>query len=191
MLRIYIFLLALCPALVQAQATVFTAQNDIGRTAVNQNETILNPLNVKAGGFGKLFTRAVDGNIVAQPLYVANVSLPSSGMHNIVYTATANNSVYAFDADDPVLSAPLWRTNLGAAAPATSGVTAGILGTPTIDASSGTLYVVALTIDAGSPMYQLHALNLVTGAEKPNSPVMIQGKAGPIAFDASCRKKVP
>ena len=184
MLRISIFVLALCPAFVHAQGTVFTAQNDTGRTAVNQNETILSPLNVKAGGFGKLFTRAVDGNIAGQPLYVPNVNISPNGMHNIVYTATTNNSVYAFDADDPGLSAPLWRTSLGPTAPATNGVTAGILGPPVIEAASGTLYAVAL-IQAESPIYQLHALDLLTGAEKPNSPVLIEGKAGPIAFDAS------
>ena len=120
----------------------------------------------------------MDGNIIAQPLYVPNVNIPSNGMHNIVYAATVNNSVYAFDADDPGLSAPLWRTSLGPAAPATTGVTAGILGTPVIDAASGTLYAVALVMQAGSPMYQLHALDLLTGAEKPNSPVLIQGRRG-------------
>ena len=38
-------------------------------------------------------------------------TIPGLGVRNVVYVATNNDSVYAFDADDPAASAPLWRVN--------------------------------------------------------------------------------
>ena len=45
-----------------------------------------------------------------------------------------------------------------------------------IDAASGTLYVVALTKVGGGFMQRLHALDIATGADLPNSPVTIAAK---------------
>ena len=42
-------------------------------------------------------------SVVAQTLQIAG------GTHNVIYAATVNNSVYAFDAD--ALGAPLWFKN--------------------------------------------------------------------------------
>jgi hypothetical protein len=50
----------------------------------------------------------------------------------------------------------------------------GITGTPVIDGSTGTLYVVAATKESGNYFYRLHALDIVTGAERSGSPVVIQ-----------------
>ena len=61
----------------------------------------LTPSNVNALKFGKLFTIRLDGDVYAQPLYVPKIAVPSLGIHNIVYAATGNNTVYALDADDP------------------------------------------------------------------------------------------
>ncbi|MBZ5678137.1 MAG: hypothetical protein LAP61_28155, partial [Acidobacteriia bacterium] len=194
MLRTSILLLAFCPALVQAQSPVLTAQNDNLRTAANPNETTLRPRNVNATGFGRLFTRTLDGYLSAQPLFVPNATVLNSGVHNVVYVATMNNSVYAFDADDPNLSAPLWRTSLGPAVPAPYlpadetiglGPLAGILSTPVIDPASATLYVVGLVLQDESPIYQLHALDLLTGGEKPNSPILVQASEGIETFNPS------
>lgn len=189
------------PAL-QAQVSILTGQNDNGRTAANLSESTLTTSNVNVSQFGKIFSRAVDGYIYAQPLYVPNVTI-AGGVHNVVYVATMNNSVYAFDADDPSASTPLWQISLGPAVPATAtylpndqsgglSPVSGILSTPVIDPSTSTLYAVALVFQSGAPVYQLHAVDLITGAEKPNSPVAIQGslagtgpdsQGGVITFD--------
>src|SRR5215510_12799266 len=140
-----------------AQVSVLTQHNDNARTGANLNETILNVSNVTVNQFGKLFSRSVDGQIYAQPLYVPNVNIPNQGVHNVVYIATMNNSVYAFDADDPSASTPLWTVNLGPAVPAqdTSEFLdiqpiVGITSTPVIDTSTRTLYCVAKTKEGNS-----------------------------------------
>ena len=53
----------------------------------------------------------------------------------------------------------------------------GVVGTPVIDSASGTLYVVTKSMDpTGTDFYQrLHAIDVTTGSEKPNSPILIQG----------------
>ncbi len=172
-------------AALSAQVAVTTQRNNVSRTGVNPNETILNASKVNVNTFGKLFSRAVDGQIYAQPLYVPNVQVPSQGVHNIVYVVTEQNSVYAFDADDPAQSASLWHVNFGAG---TAGVLdalepeLGISSTPVIDTTSGTLYVVAQT---AIPTYQLHALDIATGDEKFNGPVTIQGSVPGIGGGSS------
>src|SRR5215469_8059023 len=100
------------------QVAVTTHHNDNGRTGQNLSELVLNTSNVNVNTFGKLFSRAVDGQIYAQPLYVPNLSVGGT-TRNVVYVATQNNSVYAFDADDPTASSPLWHVNVGTPVPST------------------------------------------------------------------------
>jgi outer membrane protein assembly factor BamB len=125
-----------------------------------------------------LFKMPVDDQVFAQPLVDTSVSI-GGGTHNVVYVATSNNSVYAFDADT---GTQYWRVNLGTAFTIQDGGytcqdilnTAGIMSTPVIDTSSSTLYVVAKTYVNGIAAHALHALNLSTGAEQSGSPVQIQ-----------------
>src|SRR6185437_5204074 len=96
--------------------------------------------------------------------------------HNVVFVATMHNSVYAFDADTP--ATPLWTVNLGPSIPSSTfdlpdlpytdiRPEIGVLGTPVIDPSSGTLYLVAGTLssvdDKLVPQYTLHALDVASG----------------------------
>lgn len=192
---------------VRAQAQTYTGvltwHNDNQRTGQNLSETILTPANVNPKEFGKLFSYTVDGQIYAQPLYVSSVTIPSQGVHNVVYVETENDSVYAFDADG-LSATPLWQVSLilngGTAVPcgATGACSAispvfGITGTPVIDGTTGTMYLVAFTAENGSWIQRLHALDITTGAEKFGGPVLIQASVsgtgggsvgGVVTFDA-------
>src|SRR5579871_1110120 len=99
-------LAAALPAL--AQVNILTQHNDNNRSGANLNESILTPSNVNVSTFGKLFTYSVSGDVFAQPLYVSGLSI-AGGTHNVVYIATMNDRVYAFDADS---NTTLWSVNL-------------------------------------------------------------------------------
>ncbi len=157
------------------------------RLGANNEEPFLNTTSVTTTTFGKLYTRPVDGQIYAQPLYVSNVNIPGQGIHNVVYVATQHNSVYAFDADDPNASTPLWMVNLGQSAPVPNSdfgnrygpyhdirPEIGITSTPVIDLNSNTIYVVNFAKEGTVYKHYLNALDITTGQNK-SSPIQIQG----------------
>ncbi len=158
------------------QASVLTQHNDLNRSGANASETLLTASNVNVNSFGKLFSLPVDGFTYAQPLYDAGVAIPNKGTHNVVYVATAHDSVYAFDADS---GAKYWSVSLGTSVPSSVintpniQVEVGIISTPVIDPSSGTIYVVAKTYENSAQIFRLHALDITTGAEKFGGPVEI------------------
>ena len=77
-LTIFAAMLVLFSPAAPAQS-VLTWHNDNSRTGQNLRETILTPANVNSTQFGKKFTRPLDGQTFAQPLYVPNVSIPGQG----------------------------------------------------------------------------------------------------------------
>ena len=181
----------LLPAPAFAQTSVTTQHNDAARTGANLTETVLTTTNVNVSQFGKLFERAVDDEIYAQPLYVEGVNIPALGIRNVVYVATNNDSVYAFDADDPAAAAPLWRVNYTNPAAGIIPVSRtdvgqacgtyvdfagniGIAGTPVIDPVSQTMYFVTRTKESGAFVQRLHAIDIRNGSERPGSPLVIQ-----------------
>ena len=199
-----------------AQTSVTTWHNDIGRTGQNLNETVLTTSNVNATQFGKLFSQTVDAQVYAQPLYLPNVTIAGQ-QHNVVFVATENDTVYAFDADNNGGSnaSPLWQASmLTAAHGAASGATAvpaselssditplvGITGTPVIDPSTNTLYVVSKSLEGGNAVQRLHALDVTTGNEKFSGPVVITAtvagtgngsSGGQLAFDPMWENQRP
>jgi hypothetical protein len=170
-------------------ANVTTFHYDNGRTGQNTSETILTPSNVNVSQFGKLFAQPVDAAIFAQPLYVANLTIGGTA-HNVVFVATENDTVYAFDADSNTgaNATYLWKASLvDAAHGAPAGAVAvsqpqlpcggtgtfGVTSTPVIDANTNTMYVVAFSKESGNYVNRLHALDITTGNEKSQGPVVI------------------
>lgn len=162
-------------------ANVLTQHNDNLRTGADLEEFVLTTSNLSPAHFGKVFSRSVDGQIYAQPLYVHAVSI-SNQFHNVVYVCTESNSVFAFDADNAAASNALWNVNLGPPVPiadlnncADLSPIVGITSTPVIDLTTGTMYVDAKTEEgAGNFFHRLHALDIATGQEKFGGPVVVQ-----------------
>ncbi len=151
---------------------------DNNRSGLNPNETSLTPTNVAAKTFGKLFSYLVDGYAYAEPLLMSNVNI-NGAVHNVLYVATENDTVYAFDADTYGTGAPLWSTSLlqCGETPLTGGTVTpfqGVTSTPVIDPTTNTIYVVSAQKSGGSATYRLNALDITTGAPKLGSPVTIQ-----------------
>jgi hypothetical protein len=169
----------------QAQVFVTTYRNNLARSGENLGETVLTHANVNPDQFGKIVSLPVDGQVYAQPLYLPSLTI-SGKIHNVVLVATEHDSVYAFDADSGSGAnlTPLWQVSLTGAGETTASVAdvlncssispeVGITGTPVIDPSSNTLYVVALSARDTQIIQRLHALDVTTGAERPGSPVAI------------------
>jgi len=176
-----------------SQVDVLTHRYDNARTGANLAESQLNTSNVNPGQFGKLFSYTVDADVYTQPLVIRGVSIVGKGMHNVVYVATNNNSVYAFDADNNQgpNDVPLWQVNFNGPGvtpiPASDVSTRnsirtpgpiGIMGTPVINQATGTMYLVARTKEttgsSTSYVQRLHALDITTGAELAGSPTEVQ-----------------
>ena len=83
---------------------------DPQRTGANLTETTLTTANVDSGHFGRLRTYPVDGAVLAQPLYVRNVTI-SGAPRNVLFVATMNDKVYAFDTTARRLRRCGWRTS--------------------------------------------------------------------------------
>jgi hypothetical protein len=174
---------------------VLTQQIDNARTGANLQETVLSAANVGSGRFGKLWTLYADGQVVAQPLYIANLAIDTSGnpnaplvtgTFNAVVIATMHNTVYVYDADrenpgPEGRTRPLWATWLGKPRPggkdidmfSTNDPEWGILSTPVVSPDKSTLFVVAWHDDGGAGLrYRLHALDLKNGTHR-RPPVTI------------------
>src|SRR5713101_3893674 len=127
---------------------VLTRNYDNKRSGANLLETSLVPSKVASTTFGKHFEMPVDDQIYAGVLYASGVTIGGSSK-NVIYVATVNNTIYAFDAEKA--GAPLWtraslglapnNTQVGVGAPYCSGGyndfsgKLGIVGTPVIDAA--------------------------------------------------------
>ncbi len=166
---------------------------DPGLSGANLTETTLTPSTVTPTTFGLLFKLPVDDKVYAQPLYVPQVNLGGLGVHNVLYVATMSDTLYAFDAD--VGGNPLWSVNFATSVSALPVAFAsftfggntningnlGILSTPVIDPSTNILYLVACTLEAGTMVYRLHAVNIANGTE-PYPNVIISGTYNGVTF---------
>jgi outer membrane protein assembly factor BamB len=115
----------------------------------------------------------LDGAIYAEPLVYGGD----------VFVATENNSVYALSAQNGSI---VWRTNLGPPVAANQLQCgdinpSGITGTPVIDPSTGTLFVVSFSAESLS--HVLSAINVSTGA------VVFQRQADPPGFVVTAQQE--
>lgn len=178
-------------------AGVTTYHNNLSRNGANTQEYLLSASTVTASTFGKLFSCTVDEAIYTQPLWVPNLTI-NGVAHNVVFVATQNDGLYAFDADsNSTPCTPLWHDNLldtahggrsGEASVPSFGPgflvgggggdiapEVGVTGTPVMDRTTNTLYVVSKSVIASGPTFfqRLHAIDLATGNEKFFGPVDI------------------
>jgi len=174
---------------------VLTNRYNNWRSGCNTGETLLTAKNVNGQQFGKLFERDVDGDIYAQPLVKNGVKIPNLGARNVVYVATTNNNLYAFDADLPQTGDPYWHVGkdiLGDPVPRADVSdlkppdqylnfehNIGVVATPVIDAATNTIYIVAKSRYSGGYRHRLFAFDLATGHERKDlgSPVTIEPTA--------------
>src|SRR4051794_14412759 len=167
-----------------ARAGVITAGHDDARTARDPDQPSPTAPLVSGGTFGQLFAQSITGQDYAQPL-VSN---------GVLFVATEDDWIYGLD---PETGAVKWSRNVGTPWNSTDIGCAdlghvGVTGTPVIDdAGTGTAYFAAKSYASGSSgpaRYDMHGVDLATGAERPGFPVRIAGQAqnGPTyAFDAS------
>src|SRR5262249_46387007 len=151
-------------------------------------ETALSPSNVAVGSFGKLATTSLDGQVYAQPLVDNGVSITGQGTHDVVFVATQHDSLYAIDAHSGAI---LWQRSFlptsnpnnntlpaSSITPVPAGDTGssdispevGITGTPVIDPTTNTVYLVAKTKETigGNSFWvqRLHAINIADGTDR-------------------------
>jgi hypothetical protein len=163
---------------------VTTHHSDNARTGWNSNETVLTPAAVNPWNFGFLFQQLLDDIVYAQPLYMEGLWI--NGMaHNVVFVATENGTVYAFDADHSDNQQPLWQPVrlIGGANEVRSDWNGVITSTPVIDPSTNTMYVVGYFRDnnisyvdsvtsnhmTGAYFFRLHAIDVITGNKNASS----------------------
>ncbi len=184
---IVIFVMLCCSA--YAQTAVTTYHNDNYRTGANTHETSLTPSNVNVLTFGKLHAFPVTGYVYAQPLFVPGITIQGE-QHDVLYVADEHDTVTAFDVHSYAM---LWQKSFLADYGRYVVTTlssdddlrcddlspeVGITGTPVIDLSRSTLYVVARTKVTDTQTGQkgfyeiLHALDLRTGADTINAQII-------------------
>jgi hypothetical protein len=171
-------------------------KNDLARTGQNLTESILTPANVTSAHFGLQRFLSTDGKVDAQPLYLSGLTVQGA-KHNVLFVATENDSVYAFDVDS---GATLWQASVLAAGESVNDLpangctqvspTIGITSTPVIDraaAPNGIIFVVAESVSGATYHQRLHALDVTSGAELLHGPVDISAtypiQGGTTSFD--------
>jgi hypothetical protein len=145
-------------------------------------DTTLTAHNVTQTQFGKVATFSVDGDVYAQPLYLPRVVTDSRGTRDVLFVATEQGSVFAFDADGPTAPA-LWHRALLDSSSGRWPVnyrdvrcpfikpTISITPTPVIDAGTNTLFVLVRSKEKGKSgklrfVQRLHALDVRNGRDK-------------------------
>ena len=161
-----------------AQVSVTTYHYDNYRTGWNSQETTLSVAALQSSKFAVLGKVVLDDQVDAQPLIVPGVIITAGsfkGLHDVVYVATDNNTVYAIDANtgkvllSPNFGPPVVRP-LGCGK---NNPDVGINSTPVIDPSSNTLYAIIYTQQTSGPAYFIHALDLGSLTDKVTPQLVV------------------
>ncbi len=164
--------LSLAAPALAADAPV-TAAADSLRTGWYPDEPQLTPQLLEGGGFGANFDTPVQGQVYAQPLVSGHTLL----------AATEDDWIYGID---PQSGAIQWSRNVGTPwNSADIGCTdlephVGITGTPVIDPATNIAYFFSKAYasgNSGPAAWDMHAVDLSSGAEEPGFPVQISGEA--------------
>lgn len=171
----------------QAQGVAITTfHGDEARLGWNAHETHLTPATVQPATFGQLWKTTLDDGVPGSPLYVPGLTLYGKP-HDVVYVATSVSSVYALDAATGEI---LWSRK-GLREPVTEAEFTGswfdrgkhgILSTPVIDRSTGTLYTCTIRSHGLRQQYEVWGLDILTGEVKPGWPVALDGSYGGARF---------
>ena len=165
--------LAVVAVATPAAADVTSNSKDLLRSGWYPDQPGLSPGLVGGGTFGQQFSAAVDGQVYAQPL-VSN---------NTLLVATENNNAYGLD---PGNGAQRWTRNFGTpwnpadVSCADLAPNVGITGTPVVDPTTNTMYMLNKTYASGTSgpaAWWAQAVDVTTGAERPGFPVQISGTA--------------
>jgi hypothetical protein len=163
---------AIQAATAPAPRAVTTYHYDNLRTGWNSSESFLTPGNVNTTSFGLLHSISLDEQVDTQPLIVPGEDITAGshqGLHDVVYVATENNTIYVIDVATGVI---LLTRNLGPAVTKPLGcgnnsTVVGINGTPVLDLSSNSMYVIVYTLgnpntnfSPAVPTYTIRELNL-------------------------------
>jgi len=173
-LAAFLLLVAVGPhAIRPAGADAVTGGSGSARNGWVSDQSSLSPGQVTPTTFGQLYSTAVDGQVYAQPVTDAGT----------VVVATENDTVAGIDESTGVVE---WSRHLGTpwntsdiGCSDISPVT-GITGTPVIDTATSTVYLVTKSYvsgDSGPTQFEMHALSVTTGLERPDWPVVISGTA--------------
>jgi hypothetical protein len=199
-LLLLIFVLGAAPQQFAQTTNVTTGHQDIPaictgcvyRTGQNLQESMVTRGNITTGTFGQFCNyTSLDGQVYGQPLVVTNVKWGGVGQGRaVVYVATMNGSLYAFDGTPSAPSGAPGACTLLSGTPVSlllSGETAptcdnvggggcktiapsvGILGTPVINTTTlvdgstgGTIYLVTEALSGSNYYHRLWALDITS-----------------------------
>jgi hypothetical protein len=180
-------------AAVAMAADLPTQHNDVYRTGANLQEHELTPAVVRSGRFGKLFSISVNGQVYAQPLVATGIEIDGHGPRDVVFVATMENNVYAFDANS-ASEAPFWKVNVGPPVPyqeIPQGITTigdtynirqwiGITSTPVVDRAADRLFLTAKIKEPAGIRYRLFSLNTANGNIVRSTEITVNQNGRPI-----------
>jgi hypothetical protein len=147
--------------------SITTANYDLNRTNYQPNEDQLTPAAASGSLISSIGSYSVDGYVFAQPLYVPGVVI-SGQTRNLLIVVTMNDSIYAFDADQP--GKTVWSNtefdspypDYPVAEASLYGQSLGCLSTPVVDVANSEIWAVCDS-DTG-PAWILRSFSLTTGA---------------------------